>query len=213
MNTFPANYQLVEMDGLGDPRLADWLCLYELTFPPEERLLAGELVRLLQNPESCQTHTMLALMDGEQSLAGLGLWQSLPRLSTAYLWYLAIQPGLRSGGLGSALYQAIARGALHPRNSRVAQHHLLIFEVEMPEEAPDEAGRRLRERRIAFYRRNGARMLKGVHYLETVGPHLPPVPMHLMAQADGPLAPAEVFTAGKGLFGDLLNQTGELSLI
>jgi GNAT superfamily N-acetyltransferase len=206
MHTFPANYHLVEMDGLGDPRLADWLCLYELTFPPEERLLAGELLRLLQNPAFCQIHHMLALLDGDQRLAGLGLWQSQPRLSSAYLWYLAIQPGLRSGGLGSALYQAIVRSAL-------TQHHLLIFEVEMPEEAPDEASRQLRERRIGFYRRNGARMLTGVHYLETVGPHLPPVPMHLMAQANGPLAPAEVFTAGKGLFGDLLNQTGELSLI
>lgn len=206
MNTFPANYHLVEMDGLGDPRLPDWLCLYELTFPPEERLLAGELVRILQKPASCQTHHMLALVETEQGLAGLGLWQSQPQLSTAYLWYLAVQPSLRGGGLGSALYQAIARGAL-------AQHRLLIFEVEIPAEAPDEASRRLRERRIEFYRRNGARMLKGVHYLETVGPHLPPVPMHLMAHANGLLTPAEVFTAGKGLFGSLLSQTGELSLI
>lgn len=206
MNRFPLPYRLIEIDGLGDPWLPDWLRLYELSFPPEERLLAGELVGLLQNPASCQTHHLLALVEAEQGLSGLGLWQSRLELSTAYLWYLAIQADIRGGGLGSALYQTIVASAL-------AQHHLLIFEVELPAEAPDEASRRLRERRIDFYRRNGARLLSGVDYLQTVGTHLPPVPMHLMAHAVEPLTPVEVFTAGKGLFGSLLKQTGELRLI
>lgn len=179
--------------------------LYELTFPPEERFLVGELVRLWQDPARRPLHHWLALIESGQRLAGLGLWQSLPESSTAYLWYLAVQPELRGGGLGAALYQSILHSALE-------SHRLLVFEVEMPELAPEAAGRRLRERRIEFYRRQGARALGGVHYLETVGAHLPPVPMMLMAQGREPLAPQEVFNAGKALFADLLTQTGELTL-
>jgi GNAT superfamily N-acetyltransferase len=193
------------MRGLDDPWLPEWLNQYELTFPPEERFLAGELVRLLQDPARCLRHHWLALIAAGQSLAGLALWQSLPEIGTAYLWYLAVQPQLRGSGLGAGLYQSILGCALQT-------HRLLIFEVELPELAPDAASRRLRERRIAFYRRQGARALGGVHYLETVGPHLPPVPMLILAQAREALAPQAVFSAGKALFGGLLTQTGELTL-
>jgi GNAT superfamily N-acetyltransferase len=205
MHSFPPNYELLPIRDPDDPWLPDWLNLYELTFPPEERFLAGELLRLLQDPARRPLHHWLALIEAGQRLTGLGLWQSLPEVATAYLWYLAVQPGLRGGGLGAALYQSILASALET-------HPLLIFEVELPELAPDEAARQLRERRIAFYRRQGARLLGGVHYLETVGPHLPPVPMHLMAQGRGTLDPTEVFKCGKALFDDLLTQTGELSL-
>ena len=213
MNPFPSGYRLIEIAGLADPWLPDWLRLYETTFPAEERILAGELVRLLQDPASRRTHALLALVEAEQGLSGLALWQSRPDLSAASLWYLAVRPELRSAGLGSAFYQSIAASAL-------THHRLLILEVEMPAEAPDEASRRLRERRIDFYRRNGARLLTGIDYLQSVGAHVPPAPMHLMAQGVGPassrevepLTAAEVFTAGLGLFGSLLTQTGELNL-
>jgi GNAT superfamily N-acetyltransferase len=213
MNPFPFGYRLIEIASLADPWLPDWLRLYETTFPAEERILAGELVRLLQDPASRQTHHLLALVEAKPGLSGLALWQSRPDLSAATLWYLAVRPELRSGGLGSTFYQSIAASVL-------AHHRLLIFEVEMPAEAPDEANRRLRERRINFYRRNGARLLTGIQYLQTVGAHMPPAPMHLMAQGVEPassrevepLTPAEVFTAGQSLFGSLLTQTGELRL-
>ncbi len=215
MDLLPSAYTLHEINGPADRWLPDWLCLYELSFPAEERFLVGQLLALLRDPAALQAHHFLALTgpgpaapagSAEQTLVGLAAWQSLPRLSVAHLWYLAIQPGLRSRGIGGAFYRAIAHRVL-------AGHHLMALEVEMPALGADEAARHLRQRRIQFYHRLGARRLDGIHYLQTVGAHVAPVEMHILFHGQAALTAAEAFAAARGLFGDQVTQVGELRLV
>lgn len=79
--------------------------------------------------------------------------------------YYAIEPSFRSKGYGSAFFQAVC-----------AQVPGLVLEVEDPAFSLDEQDRVKRERRIAFYQRNGCRMtqLKASileeHYCIMTGP-------------------------------------------
>ncbi|MSS64362.1 GNAT family N-acetyltransferase [Velocimicrobium porci] len=65
----------------------------------------------------------------------------------AMLDYFAVIPSERNGGYGSKFLTALKK---YPLDG-------IILETEMPEKAVDEADRIKRERRIAFYERNGAR--------------------------------------------------------
>jgi hypothetical protein len=84
--------------------------------------------------------------------------------------------------------------------------------IPRPDTVESEGLAALAERRIGFYRRLGARVLTGIEYLQRVGPHQPPVPMHIMVQCAGICAADEVYGWAKGLFGDAVRQVGELGL-
>lgn len=64
--------------------------------------------------------------------------------------YYAVEEGLRDTGIGSRFLRALADGPL--RGTACA-----LLEVEAPERAQDEAERDTRNRRLAFYLRNGLR--------------------------------------------------------
>jgi len=190
-----------------DELLLPWLDLYETSFPPHERILTSGHLRVLQARAAgapTDEH-LLAAVDGTKELVGMARVLIRPQ-EVAYLWYLAVNPAARDRGLGSAFYREIARRA------EVAGCRALIFEVEIPERAADEAQRRLAQRRIGFYRRLGARLLGGIHYLQSVGWHLPPTPMHIMAHGFSPLEPQEAFRLAQALFGDAVTATGTLTL-
>lgn len=67
--------------------------------------------------------------------------------SCAMLDYFAVVPSNRNGGYGSKFLMELKQ---YPLDG-------IILETEMPEKAINEADRLKRERRIAFYERNGAR--------------------------------------------------------
>jgi hypothetical protein len=113
---------------------------------------------------------------------------------------------MRGRGLGAAIY-----GLLWERLA-AAGYARLMFEVERPDVVEGDAARQLAERRIGFYQRLGARVLSGVEYWQSVGPHQPPVLMHLMVDAREGCSPDEAFAWAKGLFGDAVRQLGELGL-
>lgn len=62
--------------------------------------------------------------------------------------HLAVEPALRNKGYGTLLMNEL-------KDTFKAQSDFLIVEVELPEKARDEAERKLREKRIAFYERIG----------------------------------------------------------
>lgn len=76
---------------------------------------------------------------------------------------LAVYPDRRGGGVGSALL-ALLQG-------HYAGQRAIVLEVEDPKDAQDEADRLTRTKRIAFYERNGYRMLRGYDH-NSFGVHL-----------------------------------------
>jgi len=205
-------FHFSELTSIDDPFLPAWLDLYETAFIPGERMLISTYLRLLKNrddPESLRHHILAVVepcSESVETLAGIVHYRTSEELRLATLWYLAIQPGLRGQGLGAQVYQAILE-RLDPND-----FDLLLFEVEIPEIQPDGEHRRIAQRRIGFYQRQGAQLLGGIDYLQVVGPHQPGIPMHLMAHLLTDLSPQAVFERAKAVFGDCLSQTGELSL-
>ncbi len=213
-------YRLVELLSLEDDLLLPWLDLYETAFPPSERALVSQILRMLKDRsgetgvEPCQV--IHALVDGveyngveynsERSLVGISLCQFNASLKAGFLWYLAVTPEMRGQGLGTCLYQMVCEQVFR-------RAEILIFEVEMPERAHTPEERQWCERRIRFYQRNGAQLLTGIHYLQTVGAHQPPLPMHLIAHSHTGMSASQVLEIAMQMFGSAIQQTGEPALI
>lgn len=74
----------------------------------------------------------------------------------ALVTMLAVYPERRGDGVGSEMVMQLMARYRHLRG--------LLFEVEDPMKAPDEASRRTREKRNAFYERLGCRFATGVDH-------------------------------------------------
>jgi GNAT superfamily N-acetyltransferase len=120
------------------------------------------------------------------------------RLPFAWLDYFVIHSDLRGKGLGSDLFREIARLS----SEQSPRLEWLLFEVDDGRDG-DAERQATSERRIAFYRRLGARLLQNVSY-KFPSAFGEPLPMRLMAyslQQNATLSPdmlrravADVFT-------------------
>ena len=201
----PRDLTFTEIVNITDDRFLPWLDLYETAFPPAERVLVSTFIHLLKEKstgEALDQH-LLAGLDAQKNLAGMAAYELNPEAGLAFLWYLAIAPNLRSQGIGSFFYQEIVRRV------DLAKYPLLLYEVEIPE--GEDSATALR--RIQFYQRNGAQILSGIYYMQHVGWHQPPIPMHLMVHLRKPLEPQQVFDLAKIAFQDHLQQTSDLKLV
>jgi ribosomal protein S18 acetylase RimI-like enzyme len=194
-----------EITDINDDLLLPWLDLYETSFPSEEKLLISTfLVQLKLKVEGkADNWYMLAALDEQGEFAGLLCYEVRADTRVAVFWYLATRPELRGGGIGTACYNEVARRA------RECGAALMLLEVELPEESADPD---LARRRIEFYRRQGARLLLGVRYMQSIGEHVPPIPMNMMIHPFEPVTPTQAFDAAKSYFEDDLQQVGELAL-
>ena len=105
---------------------------------------------------------------GEVALMAL-LWP-LKGTNFILLDYLATKASYRSLGLGSHFLKEM--GQVLSRH-----HQYFIIEVDNPDYGPD---RELRLRRVNYYKRNGARILKGVDYILPPIQKEQPMPMLLL---------------------------------
>ena len=189
-----------EIKDLDDDLLLPWLDLYEISFSPHEKILVSSFLRNLkqkeQNPED-QT-CFLAALDELKELVGMAYYELFSNPQAGLLWYLAISPSRRGSGFGAQFYQEIARRV------REAGCQMLVFEVEKPALMSTVEEQRIASRRIQFYQRQGARLLKGIDYVQMVGPHQPPTPMHLMVHLFTDLSVDEVTSRAAQIFGDQL---------
>ncbi len=195
--------RMIEIKSRSDEILLPWLDLYETAFPAVERVLVSRLLERL-SPDNCLDH-MLAAVDEQDNLAAILYYVDVPDAQAAFLWYFAVIPALRGQGWGAWLYQALLQ-RLH--NGELA----LFFDVESPTEANSHEEREIAERRIQFYRRQGALLLTGVRYIQQAGSHQPPLPMHLMVHPLQPLSAQEAYHMAHSFLPDALSQTGELHL-
>jgi ribosomal protein S18 acetylase RimI-like enzyme len=182
-----------------------WLDLYETAFPPNERILVSEILRSFGNPKNDKyrdTH-MDAILDGNGLFIGMAMYQLPSDNPAAVLWYIAVKADQRSQGWGSKIYD----GILSQINPEI--YKALVYEVEIPGEvgsSPDA------ERRIRFYQKNGAKLLTGIHYIQSVGWHQPTTPMHIMVHPLQPMGAETAYELASGIFGDSLKKSGPLAL-
>ena len=109
------------------------------SFPPRELKPLRAILQMLDEGE----YRAWGLFDGDELAGEAFLWTHVPRF--ALFDYLCITPSRRNDGLGSLLIEKLIE----------AEHGNVVFgEAEIPAYAPD---RDMAERRLAFYRRNGAR--------------------------------------------------------
>ncbi len=219
---------LVEICNPADPLLLPWLNLYETAFPPGERILVSRVLNVLHEQQRGihRGAHLLAAVEAEDQTPGIrpqtsslitkrqitdpslqGIifdYEPLARKS-AFLWYIAVAPGMRGQGLGSWLYhQVLAR--LDP------SVRAMIFDLEDPREMHTSQEKDIARRRIQFYRRQGARLLGGIRYLQTVGTHMPPIPLLLMVHPIQEISPREAFDLAEEEFGgSILQQVGEIT--
>ena len=200
--------ELVELTGPDDPHFLPWLDLYETAFPPNERMLVSYQLNLLTEKAhgGAKRHAILAVADADHALKGLVEYELLPDAGAVYLWYLAIQPSDRGQGSGSDVYRQLLE-RIDPDTYRI-----LIFEVEKPELAHSEEQRAFAERRIAFYRRLGARLMSGIEYLQYVGSHQPATPMFIMVHPMRPVEPQQAYDLAAAVFADAIRQVGTITL-
>lgn len=196
---------VVALRGADDPLLPPWLDLYETAFPADERVPVSRIVAGLQDlacGDGHGNHFLAALGESGQVVGMMYLYEPA-RVEAAFLWYFAVAPAARSGGLGSGLYQYLIA---HLRPGTKA----LIFDLEDPEEMETPEARSLAERRVAFYRRQGARMLGGIRYIQKAAPHLPELHLRLMVHPLVDLSPRAAFDCAKAVFADAISEAGEL---
>jgi len=197
---------VTEITDPDDDLLLPWLDLYEIAFPPPERMLVSFYLRLLrQKRDGLHPDHHLLAVRRVGVFVGLAHYVIIIEQRLAWLWMFAVTPEARNQGLGAAIYGDIVRRL-------PAGTVAMLLEVERPDLAQIEAERRLAERRIAFYRRQGALLLEGVYYVQSVGPHQPPLPMHVMIHPLQPLNTETAFRFAHTVFGDAITQTGTLSL-
>ena len=202
----PDAYQYKRLKGVQDDLMIPWLELYEQAFPARERILVADILSLWRNPTSLQHEYLLGVLDPEKNFAGLVWYSTRPEYGLALLWYLAVQPHLRSRGVGAQIYQYVV-SQLNPR-----EYSALIYEVEIPEEAETPEQADFARSRIEFYRRNGGMLLNGIHYEREVGSHAAPIPMHLMVHPLSAITAEQAFALCRSVLGDAISQTGVLTL-
>lgn len=192
-----------EILSLADDLYDPWLDLYQQSFPVGEQMLVSSHNRALRDRErgvSANPH-LLAALDDRKALVAMARYDAVADGDAAALWYLAVVPALRGKGVGAALYGEVVRRV----RAELPSAQALLFEVEDPETTRSDEERELALRRIAFYRRNGARRLGGIRYTQSVG-WQPAVPMHIMVHLLQDRGVEQAFRLAKRVFGDALQE-------
>jgi GNAT superfamily N-acetyltransferase len=120
--------------------------IYEESFPRSER---DDTEALLASIEAGSRFCMVAHRNHE--LIGLAVLLALAELDIQFLEYFAVDSRLRSLGIGAQFLGHLGTELQSAPSPALG----IVFEVDQPEHADGEE-RRLRQRRIEFYKRNGA---------------------------------------------------------
>ena len=207
-----AGLAIREIESAEDPAWEGWKSIYLDSFPPNERMTEEFFRGVLEQKAagSASEAHMLALAPGDapERVIGLAYYEVDADLRASFLWYMATRRGERNRGYGSVLYSDVVRRL---KREGVA---ILLFEVDIPERARREEAElgALAERRIGWYRRQGALLLGGVQYFQTVDAPVAPTEMHVMAHPLVPMTPEQVLAAASRMFGRAIKQTGPPTL-
>jgi GNAT superfamily N-acetyltransferase len=185
----PAELDIRELTDPDSELARQAFALYEEAFPVEERDPVKNIVNAMRQRQAKDPtldrlgHFWIVLHEG--AVAGLAMFTYYRADQLAFIAYMAIRRDLRGQGYGSALFQRLVERL--PIDSEQlggdrADALGACFEVERPDvDGLDDSERRTRERRIRFYQRNGAQILREVDFVAPpLAEDLPPVPYYLM---------------------------------
>lgn len=155
------------------------LKLYKSSFPPNETRPIGKIVEMLKNDENYHLYVSL---DHDQ-VVGISLMYVFRSLSIGLLDYLAVDPGYQRREIGKKLFEF----SLKKFKSDATNGIGILIEVQR-ENAADVCEKNLRERRIRFYFRIGAKIMEKVNYiLPPIHDGFGPEEMYLMIRPVGDL--------------------------
>jgi GNAT superfamily N-acetyltransferase len=149
--------QIVDIAGLAPAQMDSVTAIYREVFEAPWEMPAAELPAFARDRAGENLLGRAVAMVDVATPVGLALSTYLAGSNLLHLKYLAVDPIRRSQGLGALLLQAAAAAG-----ERIAQAAGragcagILLEVETPDSPPPAADRNLRQRRIAFYRRQGA---------------------------------------------------------
>jgi GNAT superfamily N-acetyltransferase len=169
--------------------LAQWLAIYERSFPRQVRVtphvIAGQIGPAEPGSAAGDVLHVAAAMDGGVVVGG-AMFSLLRRSGLGFVSYIFTAADTRGQGVGTWTYRRLvgALGADAAQNRQPLQG--VIFEVEREELAETAGEREERIRRLRFFTRMGARILTGLDYLQ---PPLhagdAPLRMHLLFDPAG----------------------------
>ncbi len=197
-----------EICDIEDDLLLPWLDLYETSFPPDEKIPVSEILRILKGKPSGQSKdtVILSAVDEKDEFLGLAFYEIASACKAAFLWYFAVKPETRGKGIGAQFYHEILR-RLNAQNLKA-----VFFEVEIPDEARNPQNCEWAKRRINFYKRQGALLMGGIRYEQSVGPHQPTIPMHIMVHPFIECTPEEAYEISKAYYKDRIKRIGAITL-
>lgn len=114
-------------------------------FPADELMPFRRMEALVRSGNQ----TVLGFYDN-QGLAAYAVFILSPGSPAALLNYFAVQPRCRGEGVGTACLQLLGQAA------RTFGAGYVVFEVEAPGSAANQADREIRQKRVDFYLRGGA---------------------------------------------------------
>lgn len=127
---------------------------------------ADEIPDLLMDPVSRGYRTFLVTAEGSAGrVDGFALIMHYVDEECCFLDYIASRPGVRSGGIGGAIYEAVREQSLQLG----AKGLYLEVQPDDPALTPDPAEFEESKKRIRFYEQYGARVIAGTDYDEAVG--------------------------------------------
>jgi GNAT superfamily N-acetyltransferase len=206
MSFDPSALQFREIERFDDPALPAFLDLYETAFPASERVPVSDIINVLlarQQGKAGNDH-LLAAVDGSGSLAGMAWVEIIRRCSAAYLIYIAVVSPLRGSGAGSRMMEEIVRRLRQEEPSLQA----IIIELDDPAGYAGEE-REIAEKRIRFYRRLGAKLLTGIHYIQRVEFFPEGVPMRVAVLPLQEITPERAFEIARGVLGKSMKRVSE----
>lgn len=158
-------------------------CLYEYSFPPEERRDFGLLLDIFKHKEVFKI--LVAHTDSDEFAGFLSFWDFG---GFVYVEHFAVCPDLRGNGIGEHILRYFVKSVSKP----------VVLEVEPPIKGD------MTERRVAFYIRNGALLHDGIQYTQPAySPELSPVELKLMSfgEIDESQFPEIIRTIHKEVYG------------
>jgi acetoin utilization deacetylase AcuC-like enzyme/GNAT superfamily N-acetyltransferase len=125
---------------------------------------ADRMLHWLRDPiKSGWRATLLVAETAQGRVNGFALVLHFSRINFAFLDYIAVRPGIRGGGLGGALYEAVREYCISLR----AKGLFLEADPDRPDLCPDEATLRQNRSRLRFYEYYDVRPIINTDY------HLP----------------------------------------
>lgn len=182
LKKLPRGVRFEELDRLdsGHGQQAVWI--YERSFPADEREPLARLeAERTKRDEADQEHHFRIMLD-DDDVVGISVFTTIDETYMGFLRYIAMHEKARNGGLGRLLLADVLHTIWLDGRRRAGFPYIgVAFEVERPADAPNHDQASLRDRRIQWYKRNGARLDPKARLLTPpVSDGQPAMPYHLM---------------------------------